>query len=245
MRSWTCWVALAISFTLGSASHAGLISINFNNTESAAWVIGPGVAAGPLDSINWNNTSTASGSGVSLVDDDGNLTGAVLSWNSSNTWTNGDLNGYADRRLLHPYLDDGNGGLEVVIENIPYLRYRVYGVLSSGQNGNLSTYTTRDFSVNGSAVLGGNASAAGDYDYAQNNFGSDPWRQVTTDQIGNYWLSDELNGDLTIEGLGRSGSSRGSLAGIVIESVPEPGTGTVLCMAILMGTAGIRRRRQK
>lgn len=94
-------------------------------------------------------------------------------------------------------------------------------------------------------MLGGTASAAGDYDYALNNFGSNPWRRVTTDRIGNYWLSNALTGDLTLDGFNRSGASRGSLAGIVIEAVPEPGTGTVLCMAVLMVSARMRRRRRR
>lgn len=243
MRLWTCLVTLAMAGMLDSSTHAGLISINFNNTTVPSWVIGPGVAAGPLDSINWNNTSTASGSGVSLNDNEGNVTGATLSWSASNTWTNGDGNGNVDRRLLHPYLDDGDGGLEVAIANIPFDRYRVYGILASDQNRNNSTYTTLDFMVNGSPVLGGTGTAAGDYDYALNNFGSNPWRRVTTDRIGNYWLSNELTGDLTIDGFNRIGASRGSLAGIVIEAVPEPGTGTVLCMAVLLSAAGVRRRR--
>jgi hypothetical protein len=224
-----------------STAAAGMISVNLNNTTSAAWVVSAAAVAGPLSGTNWNNTSTASGSGQALVDSDGNATSATLDWSSSNLWTNGDNNGSADRIILHPYLDDGGSGVLVTVNNVPYSQYNVHLIVSSGQNGNNSTYTTLDFNVNGSWVLGeeinGNGAAAatatafGDWDAAEG-----AWAPITGDGLGaqtatgNYISFQTAGATLTIDGLNRSGNSRGSLAGLIIEEVPEPSAAVLLCL---------------
>jgi len=236
---WGLFTAFLFCFNTLSAD---IISVNFNNTTDPAWTLAPTASAGPLGSVNWNNTSTASGSQGGLLDVNGNTTSASISWTSANTWANGDNNGSPDRILLHPYLDDGGGGLSITVTNIPFALYRVYGIVSSDQNSNNNTYTTLDFVVNGNGVLGGTATAAGGWNYAQANFPGNHWQELTTAQVGNFWLSDiQTSSTLTIQGGARSGDNRASLAGIVIEAIPEPSSALVWGLGI-MGLA-LRRRR--
>ncbi|QDU58758.1 PEP-CTERM sorting domain-containing protein [Aeoliella mucimassa] len=238
----TLAACLLVGFCFSQRAQSAAISVNFNNTTAENWSLQPTDTAGPLGSANWNNTSTASGGPQSLVDDLGDSTSASITWSSANTWANGDNNGNGDRILLHPYLDDGGTGVSVTVEDVPYAKYRVYGIISSDQNGNDSTYTTGDFMVNGAAVLGGTAIAASDYDYAENNFAGDPWQRLTTSQIGNFWVSDvQTASTLSIAGPVRSGDERGSLSGIIIESVPEPASLVVFGLAT-MSLLFVRRR---
>lgn len=241
-------VAIAL---FSSVAYAIAISVDFNNTTNSSWVLSPAVIAGPLGTANWNSTSTASGSGKALVDNSGKATGATLTWSSSTVWGNGDGNASPDRILLNRYLDDGSGGIRITVSNVPYSMYDVYLIFASDQNGNNSTYTTRDFAVNGTWVLGtlinGNGAAAatatafGDWDKA-----SSQWVQLTGSgtgsqtRIGNYAMYRTTGSTLTISGQQYSSVQRGSLAGFMI--VPEPGT-LVLSGGGLLALFLRRRRR--
>ena len=127
----------------------------------------------------------------------------------------------------------------MTLTNIPYAEYRVYGLLASDQSATL--YTAQDFTVNGVAVLGGQALAHATIGNSIAATGS-PWSLLTASQVGNYWLSGTTTGaTLTITGAPRLGDARGSITGIIIEQIPEPGS-AVLGAAALIGL-GARRRR--
>jgi hypothetical protein len=222
--------------------HAAVISVDFNNTTSAAWTLSSGEAAGPLDSTNWNSTSTASGGPVTLVDDTGASTTATLTWSSSNTWTEGDGNGTANTKLAHAYLDDGGSAVQVTVSNLPYADYRVYGLFASDNATGI-----RNWDVNGNWVLGvdANTTAAAYATLAANQTANgEAWTEILPGSItGNYWTFVSSGSTLTINGLNRSGGNRGSLTGLVIEAVPEPTTLVLLGIATAGAIVARFRRR--
>lgn len=242
-----CMISFITGLLLTCTASAAVISIDFNNTTVANWVVTG--SAGPLSSPNWNNTSTPTGGPLSLVDDSGAPTTATLSWVSANTWTNGDGNSTEDTKLAHAYLDDGgNAGttISLTLANIPYTDYRVYGLVASGQNGAAGTYTTMDFQVNGSTwVLGdeisGNGSTANNtatvFGGVAANAGG--WAEILGDgtgtqtQTGNYWTWEGSGSSLVVNAQNRVGNSRGSITGLIIEdisAIPEP---SVLSLALI------------
>lgn len=230
-----------INYTLIAAgllttANAAVISVNFNNTAGPnAWVLTSTDTAGPIASANWNNVTGASNtSGITLNDDAGTATTASMTWSSANIWTSGVGNGSNDKIILHPYLDDGSG-VTVTVTNIPFAQYNVYGIIANADG----SYTSTDFNVNnGTWAFGGSAAADG---LAQTNIDalSGSWVQATTTTRGNYWkVENQADSTLSIQGIargfgGNAPAQRGSLAGIVIEEVPEPAS------ALLLGFGGL------
>jgi hypothetical protein len=241
------FVALSISTALASA--ASSLSVNFSEND-ANQVFAGNQNIGPLatNSSNWNNTSPAAvrtgtlatGSlNTPLVDDTGAATTATLTWASSNPWYNSDGTADDQHMMAVGYLDDGGSGISITVTNIPYAQYRVYGLLASDQGAG-DTYTTLDFQVNGSPVLGGTATAYKSIE-ASNTAEGAYWTQVTTSDVGNYWLTGtQTSSTLTITAPTRNGEQRASISGFVIEQVPEPAATLLGCLGAL---TLLRRRR--
>lgn len=237
------------ALAVGSVS-AGVISIDFNNTTDPNWTVSGPETAGPLGSANWNSTSAASGTGQALIDDAGAATGATLTWNSANTWSSGDGNGTTDEQVAHVYLDDGTttniGGAVsslITISGISYAEYRVYGLLSNGDG---AEYSSRNFQVNGNYVWGAGvrdaqADVYGNTDAALAATGN---RWVELEQgvtRGNYWTYETSGSTLVVNGIDKWAGGRGSIAGVVIEQIPEPAT---LGLVALFGGALVMMRRK-
>lgn len=216
------YLAASMVLSTAAAASAASIGVNFSeNDGNQPWVttdglVGPtSIQAGFFNTTN-NPTgaaglpvrtgSLASGSLTGLVDSNGSATPAAVSWSSSNTWWNSDGTGTNNQNLAVGYLDDGGSGVSITVTGVPYATYKVYGLLAS-DSGN--TYTTLDFLVNGSPVLGGTATAFGNMTTSFNTT-TEQWSLLTTTQPGNYWLSaDQTGSTLTIQGAPRSGSNRG------------------------------------
>ena len=213
-----------------------IISIDFNNTTDPAWSVSDSEEAGPLHSINWNTTATASGGPQALIDDLGDASAATITWLTGGQWSNGDNNDTLDRQLAHSYLDDGGDGVLVTVSNIPYASYRVYGMVSTDQG---DEYLMRNFQVNGEWVSGGDASTtAPAYGNIRNIPGGGPWIEMSTVTRGNYWVFETSGSTLVIDGQGRNGAQRGCLTAILIEALALPPGDAVTVMIAGPVTAG-------
>lgn len=243
---------LFLALALGTlAAPAASISVNFSENDDNQ-VFAGGQNIGPLNtnSSNWNNTSPAAGRtgslgtgslNTALKDDTGAVTTATLSWSSSNAYYNDeDGTGSDQAKLAVGYLDDGDAGFSITIANVPYAQYRVYGLLSSdGADGAATTYTTADYTVNGSLLFGSTLTAYGSITDSQAAEGA-AWTLLAPGNVGNYWVSaTQTNSTLTITGV-RNGDARASISGLIIEQIPEPS------VALLggLGLAGLLRRRR-
>jgi len=244
------WVAvLATAMTMSLQASAASISMNF--VENATnQILAGGTPIGPIgtDGVYWNHNSAvgtpwATNSMSNLIDDTGAATGVNVSWKSSNTYYTGEGTGSDESKLAVGYLDDGVTtdpyGVEVIFTNVPYARYRVYGMFASDQDQGTSPYivTMRNFEVNGAWVLGGTsattAQAYGRTDY-NNTANGAYWTKIEPGvKVGNFWTIDTMGSTLTIKGLKRNGSQRGSISAVIIEEVdpilaydPDPAVGT-------------------
>ena len=151
----------------------------------------------------WNDTTGQSGTNVSLTysDTDGTASGASLTYTSNITWSRSATDG-----VLKGYLDDGSPGVTINVSNISYLFYDVTVIASAEQsNGTYSAKTVNGLSYtsdgSGNGILG-----------------SGTWGDTDTETIGNdnSFTVSGLSGDLSLQGLVRSGSIRGGVAGLII-----------------------------
>lgn len=171
----------------------------------------------------------------------GIVTGASVSWNSSNTWHN--TSGFAspDNLLMDGYLDGETNGVPATasFSNLPGTAYDVYIYSADG------TETTKEsggFFVNGLHVLGSGGGSLPGPNYVQTFPG------VT----GNYLLLSNVSvlpgGVINISDDGSS--FRIPLNGVELVQVPEPaGMQLVVIGSLSLGLFGlfgfwVRQRRQ-
>jgi len=243
------WVAVLATVAVMSVQ-ASAASISMNFVENASnQILAGGTPIGPIgtDGIYWNHNSAvgtpwATNSMSNLKDNTGTATGVNVSWRSSNTWYTGEGTGSDEAKLSVGYLDDGVTtdpyGVQVTFTNIPYARYRVYGMYASDTNQDTAPYivTMRNFEVNGAWVLGGTAATTAQaYGRADRNNAANGayWTKIVPGvKVGNYWTIDSMGSTLTIKGLPRNGSQRGSLSGVIIQEMdkflpydPDPAIG--------------------
>ena len=146
---------LATAFLLGlvtQTSWSGSIAYDFSE-NAGNQVLDNSTPKGPLGTTNWNDSTAegapGSGSESGLKDGTGAATAASITWSSANTWSNGSGTGSDNAKIVLGYLDDGGSGVSVTLNDIPYAKYAVYGIVGSDHGGG-SQYQTRDVLVNGS-----------------------------------------------------------------------------------------------
>lgn len=156
-------MAAAFFGTLASQSQAAgeSISINFGTNEPNG-TISDSSSAG-LEAVpgsNWNQFSGASQSTAqNLKDNNGDATGATVTWSSKNTWRGGDTPSTGDGQMLKGYLDDGSG-ITINVSGVDFLTYGVYIYCNTDTaNGNFSAKTVNGVSYtwNGTSTVAGSA----------------------------------------------------------------------------------------
>ncbi len=226
-------VAVSVAvLSCGSVMAEGVISLNFMRDSSEAFA--GGQAIGPLatDSAHWNSVAAASGSFNNLKDDEGNATAADVVWQSKNLWSSSEVYTNDQQKLSRGYLDDGTigdgMGISITVTDIPYAKYRVYGLLGSDLSNGGASYITRDFLLNGSVwVFGGvTPSEIAAYGNATVNYANKGsyWTEAGGGIIGNYWTQVASGPTLTVRGQISAAPKRGSLTGVIIEEITVPHT---------------------
>lgn len=164
-------MAAALFGTFASQSQAAgeSISINFGTNESNGTISDSSNAG--LEAVpgsNWNQFSGNSQSAAQgLNNNNGDATGATVTWSSQNTWRGGGTPSTGDSQMLKGYLDDGNG-VTINVSGLDFLTYGVYIYCNTDTaNGNFSAKTVNGVSYtwNGTSTVAGTAAwgATGTY----------------------------------------------------------------------------------
>ena len=254
--------AAGLAFTLGSVAYAApgapSIAINFGSDEPVLTPAGPGSpvtgAAGVLNTVRWNNLTTADGTQANLTADVGgvvNATAASVTWSSPNTWAStgrGEENNTApagnNRNLMTGYLDTlglGAEGITVTVANLPPVAgfpfFDVYVYTQGGANNRGGTYTIGGITKE-HTVLGPFTGA----------FVEDTLDPGTTTG-SNYLVFRGLSGTgFTLTATPTLGNpARAPINGIeiVASAIPEPGTIALLGIGTVIVAAGVAVRRRR
>ena len=271
------WVAVAVAgCLLPTIARAEMVSIGLN-------AVGPSDAGGGHDGIevhvtqragvvpqdHWNNMFNApgqhevqsydkyknrSGSLGSLLDSNGNATGASVQWNTDFfTWDIGIPRSSGDHQLMHGYLDvSDNLGASVTVRNLPasYLNgYDVY-VYHESQSGWAEGRVGR-LTIGNQALYARDMVGTFNGTFYEDSYTS--LAEARTGSGGNYVVFRGLTDpNFTLEAIAvwkpdGEPFNRIGIQGlqIVATEVPEPATGLLLaigCLAFGVVVAARRRR---
>lgn len=211
-------MAAAFFGTLASQSQAAgeSISINFGTNEPNG-TISDSSSAG-LEAVpgsNWNQFSGASQSTAQdLKNNNGDATGATVTWSSKNTWRGGDTPSTGDGQMLKGYLDDGSG-ITINVSGVDFLTYGVYIYCNTDTaNGNFSAKTVNGVSYtwNGTSTVAGSAAWG-----ATGTFGQ------AVEGTNTLYVEGQTSPNLSITAPSNTSGSgtRGCIAGIQIVNTYE------------------------
>ena len=180
-----CSASSSTNIAIMTAPGAGTaISIDFGADKGGKMAVTE--LAGIAATTNWTSLSNAVGSASGLTDNSGANTGASVSWNCSNTWTDPVANTAGDYKMMRGYLDTSStSGATVTVTNIP-TTYQSSGydviVYCDGDNGaenRVGQYTIAGQSI---YVLDMGGANYGGF-YVQGSSSSD---QGTLTSVGNF-----------------------------------------------------------
>ncbi|MFI4861320.1 MAG: PEP-CTERM sorting domain-containing protein [Phycisphaerales bacterium JB063] len=234
-------MAAAVVASAGSAA-ADTLAINFQG-DAYSGEFGRAVSqtAFGVASDTWVTDAThTAGAG------DGGTSGlthsaVTFSWTFANDWAqSGAFNttgATGEDEVYFGYLDDGGDGADITITGLATwlagtgdASYEVTLIMSTGQGAGASLLDTPLLVSDGGSSLG---------TFVMGNL--EPGHSHATDGLQGYGTISGLTSDtLFVDGQVRAGAARGAIAGIIVTSVPEPGS---LALLGLGGLAVLRRRR--
>jgi hypothetical protein len=250
-------LTFAFSSVIYAAPAAPSIAINFGADEPVVTPPGPGSpvsgAAGVLNTVTWNNVTTADGTRNNLNADVAGAstpTAASVTWSSNNTWAStgrGEENNTApagnNRNLMTGYLDTlgvGQEGISIAVSNLPPVAgfpfFDVYVYTQGGANNRGGTYTI------GSTTL--EHTGLGPFTGAFIQDTIDPG----TTPDSNYIVFRGLSGTgftlTSTPTIGNPARAPINAIEIVASPIPEPGTIALVGMGAVIVSAGLALRRR-
>lgn len=245
--------AVTAVLSLTSVAHAQVftdgrgIGLNFSGgagTEAPdpdVDTVDVGEVTGVVAQDFWNNGQGANGSLGSLTDSTGTVSGATVTWASTNTWGR-NITPSPTNDLLSDYLDGGSdgatpGGATVTFSNVPFSLYDVYVYIrrnESSDNTQGGRNFLSDYTVNGVTQN----VRTGDV--------RDAFVPATEFDIGNFVKFENVSGStLTMAANTGTANFRSPVDGVqVVEQViPEPASATVAAIG-MMSLLGLRRFRR-
>ncbi|WP_346188098.1 PEP-CTERM sorting domain-containing protein [Rubritalea halochordaticola] len=231
--------AMAAASALGATaavSSAASLAINFKGDRySGEFGRDVSVSAFGVDASDWYVSPNHTAGAIDGGNDSGVIDGVSFAWEFSNDWAQSAAYSGATGidEVSFGYLDDGATGANITITGLSawlsansVTAYTVTLVMGSGQGGGTFVDTPLYDEEGGSELhlysVNAEAGASGG--------------------IQGYATSGELNSDtLYIDGQNRNGTARGSIAGVVITTIPEPSSTALLGLA---GLGFILRRRK-
>jgi hypothetical protein len=176
----TTTVTLTVNATGGTG--AGAISIKFVGSGAA---MGSTEVAGVVAKGNWNNASGLNNgsSPLALSDENGNATGAAVSWNADNPWDLPIADQAGNVRMMRGYLDDRLGdATTVTVTGLPSNAsgYAIY-VYADGDNGTATR--TGNYQISGTGITTTSISLT---DAANTNFSGSFTQATASSPVGNY-----------------------------------------------------------
>ncbi|HEX7361421.1 MAG TPA: PEP-CTERM sorting domain-containing protein [Bryobacteraceae bacterium] len=236
-------LTIVIGFSLTSSAWASSIGVNFSGTANDGSPsmclpcnLAPSETAGVIPQANWNNEAGDSGGPVTLVDNSGANTTALVSWSANNTWSGATADTYPGDNnaiILNNYLDGGTSGVaaEVQITNVPYEFYDLYVYI---QRDDCCSFS--DYSANGitQRVINSALSSGDGLNMASPTTG------------GSYVLFSGLTGNLDLLADLDPSDSRSAIDAIQLvptTPVPEPSTTwPIALLGIGLAAAYVRKR---
>ena len=150
---------LTITGTSGSLTQTANVTLAVTNVASIGiQFVGQGTAmastelAGVVAQSNWNNaTGTTSTTPLALLDQNGNSTGATVTWNTNGIWSEPIANTPGNYRMMLGYLDTVGGTTTVTVAGLPANAggYQVY-VYADGDNP--SATRTGGYQISGTGI---------------------------------------------------------------------------------------------
>jgi len=121
---------LVITATDGTLVHTGTVGLHASDVVAGAGTIsvdfvgtgtpmGARESAGAVAAMNWNTLAGSSGSGVALVDETGNPSGATVDWSAAGVWKPAIDDAPGDFRMMDGYLSATDTPVEVEVSGLP------------------------------------------------------------------------------------------------------------------------------
>jgi hypothetical protein len=245
-------VALAAASAVQAAPGTPSIGINFASDEPAGAGSAVTGAAGVLNTVIWNNLTTANGTQNNLNADNLGVstpTAASVTWSSPNTWSSrgrGEENNTApagnSNNLMTGYLDTGSQGgqgVSIALTGLPIVSptYDVYVYIQGGVNGRGGNYAvagqTKEHTVTGPFTG----------TFVEDTI--DPGSTAGSNYLVFHGLtgtSFTLTSDATVAASGTDLTQRAGINAIeIVAVVPEPGA--LAFVGLGAGALLARRRR--